>query len=384
METIKAGIIGTGMIGPLHAEALKRMSFVEPAVIVGSSAEKGKAAAERLGISKGIGSWEELIKMSDIPVVHVCTPNHLHYPIVKAAIAAGKHVICEKPLANTASEARELSELADEAGVVNAVHFNIRFYPLMRWLHNFIASGELGEVLDIEGSYLQDWLFYDTDYNWRLEPDYSGRSRAIADIGSHWMDLVEYVSGCSISEVNADFRTVHNIRKKPRTAVATYSNMTSNATDYDEVPINTEDYASVLLGFENGARGVLTVSQVAAGRKNRLYYEIHGTKATVAWESERPNEVWIGRRNRPNEQVFKDPSLAAGDSAQLMNWPGGHNEGFPDTALQLMTQVYDHIRNGKPGAIPYPTFIDGLREMELCETILTSSESRTWTTVNGR
>jgi predicted dehydrogenase len=381
MDSIKTGVIGTGMIGPLHIEAMRRLSGIEPQVLVGSSEEKARAKADALGVPVALGDWRELIAMEDIQVVHVCTPNHLHFPIVKAAIAAGKHVVCEKPLSNTAEEARELVKLAKSAGIVNAVHFNIRFYPLMRTVHNMVAAGELGEIYDIQGSYLQDWLFYDTDYNWRLEPEYSGESRAIADIGSHWMDLVEYVSGRRVVEVNADFRTVFDKRKKPRQSVETYSSKLTSAAEYDEVPINTEDYATVLLGFDNGARGVVTVSQVAAGRKNRLFFEIHGSKQSVAWESERPNELWIGRRDAPNGVLLKDPGLATGDSGKLMGWPGGHNEGFPDTPKQLFAQVYEHVRTGKPGGIPYPTFEDGLREMVLCETILASSRSRSWTDV---
>ncbi|MFP4483850.1 MAG: Gfo/Idh/MocA family protein [Spirochaetota bacterium] len=382
MKTTKVGVIGTGMIGPLHIEALKRIPGLDPVVLVGSSVDKARKKAEALGVPTGLGDYKELLKMDEIESVHVCTPNHLHYPMVKAALEAGKHVICEKPLATTVQEAEELSELADKKGLVNAVHFNIRYYPLMTHLKRMVEAGDLGDVYQIQGSYLQDWLFYPTDYNWRLEPEYAGESRAVADIGSHWMDLIEYVSGRRIVEVLADFKTFHPTRKKPNHSVETYSGKTLKAEDYTDFPVTTEDYATVLLGFDNGGRGVFTVSQVFAGRKNRLYFEIGGSKQAITWESERPNEVWIGNRDEPNRLMLKDPALAHPDSAAQMGWPGGHNEGFPDTPKQMFRQIYARIRGEDAGgAPPYPTFADGLRELVLCERIVESSKKRAWVRV---
>lgn len=382
MRTIKVGVIGTGMIGPLHVEALKRTPGVEPVVLVGSSEEKARAKADALGVPSALGDYRELLKMDEIESVHVCSPNSLHYEMVKDLLEAGKHVICEKPLATTVEEARELTQLANSTGKVTAVHFNIRYYPLMSHVRRMIAKGELGDLFQIQGSYMQDWLFYPTDYNWRVEPDRAGKSRAIADIGSHWMDLIEFISGRRIVEVNADFKTFHETRKKPKTSVETYAGKTLKPEDYSDVPVETEDYATVMLGFDNGARGVFTVSQVFAGRKNRLYFEIGGSKQAVTWESERPNEIWIGRRDDPNGIMLKDPALAYPESAALMSWPGGHNEGFPDTPKQMFRQIYAKIRGEVDRTEPpFPTFEDGLRELVLCDRILESSEKRGWVTV---
>ena len=385
MDTIKVGVVGTGFIGPAHIEALRRIPGIEVAAIGASSREKAERQADTLGIGNAYGDFTELLENPDIQAVHICTPNDLHFPMARDALKAGKHVVCEKPLATTAGEAGQLVELAEKSGLVNAVHFNIRFYPLMAHIRDMIASGELGEIYSIHGSYLQDWLFYPTDYNWRLEPERSGQSRAIADIGSHWMDLVEFISGLSISEVMADFATFHKTRKKPLKPVDTYAGKMLKPSDYRDVPITTEDYATVLLGFDNGARGVLTVSQVFAGRKNRLYFEIAGSKKSLAWESEIPNQVWIGSRDKANEILLRDPSLVTPKSASLIDYPGGHNEGFPDTLKQLCKSVYKAVRLGKPPEdADYPTFEAGLRELVLCEKILESSKKRTWISNNSR
>ena len=384
MKSIKAGIVGAGFIGPAHVEALRRLPGIEVAALAESSEQLAGAKAEELGIPKGYGDYRRLLADREIEVVHVATPNNLHYPQAKEALAAGKHVVCEKPLAITAREARELVKLAEASGKVCAVHFNIRYYPLMAHVRAMIRSGELGEIYSVRGSYLQDWLFYDTDYNWRLEPQFSGDSRAVADIGSHWMDLIEYLTALRIGEVNADFMTCHKQRKKPLKPVETYAGKLLAAEDYAAVPINTEDYAAVMLRFGGGARGVLTVSQVTAGRKNRLYFEIDGSKKSVAWESELPNQLWIGRRDAANELLLRDPSLVHAESRQLINFPGGHNEGFPDTSKQLFKQVYAAVRAGGRDSSPkYPTFRDGLRELELCEAIVQSSRQGVWVKVQA-
>jgi predicted dehydrogenase len=379
MKRIKAGIVGAGFIGPAHVEALRRLPGVEVAALAEESEQRAAAKAEELGIAKSYGDYRLLLADRDIEVVHICTPNNLHYPQAKAALEAGKHVVCEKPLSMTAREAGELVRLAESSGRVCAVHFNIRYYPLMAHVRAMIHAGELGRIYSVRGSYLQDWLFLETDYNWRLEPEFSGPSRAVADVGSHWMDLIEYLTGLAIGEVNADFMTCHRERKKPLKPVETYAGKMLAPEDYASVPINTEDYATVMLRFEGGPRGVLTVSQVTAGRKNRLFFEIDGSKLAVAWESELPNQLWVGRREAANELLLRDPSLVHADSRQLINFPGGHNEGFPDTSKQLFKQVYAAVRAGGPEASPqYPTFRDGLRELELCEAIVQSNKKSAW------
>ena len=378
MKQIKAAVVGTGFIGPAHIEALRRIPNVEVAALSEATIDLAKEKATALGISRYY-TFDELLKQDDIECVHICTPNFLHYPQAKAVLEAGKHVVCEKPLATDSNEAEELVKLAAKKGLVNAVHFNLRYYPLVRQMRTMREKGDLGDIYSVMGSYLQDWLFYQTDYNWRLEPDKSGESRAIADIGSHLLDLMEYVTGLKITEVMADFSTVHKKRLKPLKRVETYSTEKLKASDYEEININTEDHANVLLRFNNGNKGVITVSQVSAGRKNRLNIEISGSKSNLEWNSERPNEVWIGKRDQANQTLMKDPSLFYQEAVSLISFPGGHNEGFPDTSKQLFKEVYAAIASGKQPANPtYPTFADGWRELVICERIIESNKKQAW------
>jgi len=378
MEKFKVGVIGTGFIGPAHVEALSRLSNTQVVALAECSDEIARSKADMLGIEKHYGDYRQLLDDDEIRSVHICSPNYLHFEMAKAALVAGKHVICEKPLAISVAQAEELVDLAKKKGLVNTVNFNIRYYPLMRQVRTMVQKGDVGDILAVQGSYLQDWLFHPTDYNWRLEPEESGKSRAIADIGSHWMDLVEHITGLRIVEVCADFATFHKIRKKPLKPVETYAGKVLKPEDYQDVPINTEDYATVLFKFENDGRGVMTVNQVAAGRKNRLYFEIDGSREAIAWESEMPNQIWIGKRDGNNEIMMRDPSLVYPEAVNLIGYPGGHNEGFPDTFKQLFKEVYAHIAGGSSESCSYPTFADGLREMVLCEAIMESNSKRAW------
>jgi len=378
MQKIKVGVIGTGFIGPAHVEALRRLGNIDVVALAERSEDVARSKAEMLGIEKYYSDYKQLLKNGDILSVHICSPNYLHYEMAKAALEAGKNVICEKPLAISVAEARELVELADNKGLVNAVNFNIRYYPLSRQVKTMVEKGDVGDIFAVQGSYLQDWLFYQTDYNWRLEPGQSGKSRAIADIGSHWMDLIEYITGLNIQEVCADFATFHKIRKKPLKPVETYAGKVLQPEDYEDMPIDTEDYATVLFRFENDARGVMTVNQVAAGRKNRLCFELNGSKKSIAWESEAPNQIWIGRRDGNNEIMTRDPSLVYPETMALIDYPGGHNEGFPDTFKQLFKEVYAYISSDRSAHACFPTFKDGLREIVLCQTIMESNKNRAW------
>lgn len=381
MKKIKVAVVGTGFIGPAHIEALRRLPNVEVAALCEANIDLATEKAASLGIERAY-IFEDLLKQEDIECIHICTPNFLHYSQSKAALLAGKHVVCEKPLATKIEEAEELVKIAAETGLVNAVHFNLRYYPLVRQMKTMREKGDLGEIYSILGSYLQDWLFYQTDYNWRLEPDKSGDSRAIADIGSHLLDVTEYITGLKITEVMADFSTVHKTRLKPLKAIETYSGKMLQASDYQEVPINTEDHANVLLRFDNGNKGSVTVSQVSAGRKNRLNLEISGSKANFEWCSEKPNEMWIGKRDGANQVLLKDPSLFYREAQSLISFPGGHNEGFPDTSKQLFKEVYAAIAEGKQPENPtFPTFADGLRELIICERIIESHRKEAWVTV---
>ncbi|GEO06969.1 dehydrogenase [Adhaeribacter aerolatus] len=381
MKKIKVGVVGTGFIGPAHIEALRRLPNVEVAALCEITEELAKQKAEGLGIERYY-TFENLLKQDDITSVHICTPNFLHYSQSKAALQAGKHVVCEKPLAKNLEEAEELVSIASQTGLVNAVHFNLRYYPLVRQMKAMREKGELGDIYSFIGSYLQDWLFYNTDYNWRLEPDKSGDSRAIADIGSHLMDVLEYITGLKTTSVMADFTTIHKTRKKPLKPVETYSGKMLTPEDYADVEINTEDHANVLLRFDNGNSGVITVSQVSAGRKNQMKLEIAGSKSTFAWNSEAPNEMWIGNRDGANQVLMRDPSLVHPEVRSVITFPGGHNEGFPDTSKQLFKEVYAAIEAGKQPENPtFPTFADGYRELLICERILESNRKQAWVAV---
>ncbi|MEA4853956.1 MAG: Gfo/Idh/MocA family oxidoreductase [Christensenella sp.] len=381
MKKIKTGVIGTGFIGPTHIEALRRLGYVDVVALADIDDATARAKADQLSIDKSYGNYKDLLKDPEIDVVHVCSPNSFHYTMAKEALLAGKHVVCEKPLTMTSEEAKDLIAVAKETGLANAVHFNIRFYPVIHEARAMIENGELGTIFAINGSYQQDWLFKETDYSWRLEPKFSGASRAVADIGSHWLDSVEFMTGLRINKVCADFATFYPIRKKPLKPVETYSGKILTPEDYADVPINTEDYASVLLKFENGAHGCMTVNQVAAGRKNRIWFEIYGSKKSLAINTERPNEMWIGNRDEANQTLMKDPSLMHPEARQLISYPGGHNEGFPDTIKQFATKFYGYIRDEgyKTGATPeFATFEDGLRELTLCESIVESAKAEKW------
>ena len=376
--SINVGIAGTGFIGPAHLEALRRNN-INVIGLAEETAELCRQKAAELGIEKAYSSFEDMIADPDIHAVHLATPNYLHFPQAQAALIAGKHVICEKPLAMNSEESSKLVNLAAEKKRVNAINFNLRFYPIAHHARSLVQSGEMGTIYSIHGSYLQDWLLLETDWNWRLEPGLGGTLRAVADIGSHWLDLTTFITSLKVNEVMADFRTFIPVRKKPARPVETFTGKMLKAEDYIDQPIATEDYASILLRYENGARGVLTVSQVSAGRKNRLYFEIDGSKSSLAFKSERPNELWVGHRNRPNELLLKDPSLLSEEAKKIASYPGGHNEGFPDTFKQITAKVYEYIQKGDYDAKPdFPTFADGHYELVLCEGIEQSASEQRW------
>jgi len=381
-QSIGVGVAGTGFIGPAHVEGLRR-NGVRVLGLAEINEERARQKAAEMGIPRSYGSLEAMLDDPEIDVVHLATPNYLHYPHAKAALLAGKHVVCEKPLAMNTKETAELVQLAAERRLVNAVNHNIRMYPLVQQARSLVQSGELGELFILQGSYLQDWLLLPTDWNWRLEPDLGGTLRAVGDIGTHWLDLITFITGLHIEAVYADFKTFHPIRKKPARPVETFTGKILQPSDYIDQPIHTEDYATILLHFENGACGVLTVSQVSSGRKNRLFYEINGSKSSLAWDSERPNELWIGHRSDPNQILMKDPSLLSPEARAVTSYPGGHNEGFPDTFKQLCAKVYNYILAGDTSRTPdFPTFADGHYELQLCEAIERSAREKAWVEID--
>lgn len=377
---LKVGVVGAGFIGPAHIEALRRHGID----VVGLAEDSAERAAERAqGLRlKPYSTFEAMIEDPILDVIHITSPNYLHAYHARMALEAGKHVVCEKPLAMNSGESGQLVELAKKTGLVNAVNFNIRFYPLAQQARSMVHSGEIGDVYIVQGSYLQDWLLLPTDWNWRLEPELGGDMRAVADIGSHWLDLMLYITGLDVQSILAEFETFLPVRKKPKRQLDTFGGKLETAIEYEEQAVHTEDYATVLLRFKNGARGVLSVSQVSAGRKNRLYFEIDGSKSALEWNSERPNELWIGHRDRPNEVLMKDPSLLSNEARRYASYPGGHNEGFPDTFKQLYLSVYQYIEAGDMSVKPdFATFEDGHKELLLGEAILTSARENRWVEV---
>jgi len=380
-EPIRVGVIGAGFIGPAHVESLRRLGFVEVAAIAEITQAAADRAAAELYIGRAYGDYEDLIKDPEIDVVDICVPNSLHYAAAKAAVNAGKHVVSEKPLGVTTAESAELLCLAQDRGVVHAVIFNQRFYPLLHHARALVRNGELGTIYNIHGGFWQDWLVKDTDYNWRVEASQGGRLRAVGDIGSHWLDLAEFVTGLRIRHVLGDLATFLPLRQKPAGGVETFS-----TADVARVPVavDTEDAASVLLRFEGNAHGLMQVCQVSSGRKNHLTLEVNGSEASLAWDAERPNELWIGHRDRPNEVVLKDPMLIDPSVRAIARYPSGHAEGFPDTHTAIQRAIYGFISAGGyvSGLQPaYPTFLDGHRENVICDSIWQSACEERWVAV---
>lgn len=377
MRKIKVAMFGTGFMGKVHTEAIRRLGNVEVTTVAASSQSTADKFAEALGIPHARADWRAVLADPEIEAVHVCTPNVLHYPMVKAALEAGKHVLCEKPLTMTSAEAREIVALAGQKELANCTNHNLRFYPVVQQVRSMVAAGELGEILIVNGTYFQDWLLYDTDWNWRANADSNGALRAMGDIGSHWMDMIQHLTGLQISALCADLQTFHKTRKRPKGSVETFTGKKSQVSDYDAVAVETDDFGAVLLRLGDRARGSFAVSQMSAGCKNRFNLEIYGTKCGVAWNQERPDELWIGQRNTPNQIIVKDPSLLDPRAATFADLPGGHSEGYDDTHKQMFRRFYARIAD--PAApVEYPTFADGARGMELLEKTLESSRKRGW------
>ncbi|HME10655.1 MAG TPA: Gfo/Idh/MocA family oxidoreductase [Bryobacteraceae bacterium] len=374
---IAAAIVGTGFMGRVHAENVRRLGNVEIAAVAASSEEKARAFGDSIGVARATGDYHSLLSDKTIEAVHILTPNALHYPMCKAALQAGKHVLCEKPFTLNVPEAAELLSLAREKGVAHCIEHNLRYYPVVQQIRCMIANGDLGEVLIVQGTYSQDWLLYDTDWNWRIVSKENGTLRAMGDIGSHWMDMIQHLTGLEITELCAELETFHHTRKRPKGSIETFAGKTLSPEDYETVPIDTEDFGAVLLRLGARARGAFTVSQMSAGRKNNFTIEIFGTKAGVCWNQERPDELWIGHRNQPNEVIVKDPSLLDARAAAFASLPGGHSEGYDDTHKQVFQRFYARVAD--PSAPEdYPTFADGLRGMRLLEKVQESARARAW------
>ena len=375
IRDLRAGVVGTGFIGAVHVEALGRLG-VEVVGVVGSSPERARSKA----LAPVVSTYEELLGDDRVDVVHLTTPNHLHYPQVKQALEAGKHIVCEKPLAMASEQSSELLKEAKRSGLVHCVNFNIRFYPQVQQARALIADDAVGNVWNVHGGYLQDWLLLPTDWNWRLEPQKGGELRAVADIGSHWLDLVQFVTGMRVESLLADLTTAIPVRQRPTGEVETFSG--AGDVEREDTEMTTEDLANILLRFEGGTRGSLVVSQVSAGRRNSLRFEVDGSDGAVAWDSERNEELWLGHRGKPNELLPRDPSLFATEAASRTRLPAGHAEGFADTFKELYRSVYTAVADGGPPERPdYPTFEDGHWENVLGDAVALSNRERRWVEV---
>jgi predicted dehydrogenase len=364
-------------VGRVHIEGIRRLGNVEVAAVCAVPAAEAARLSEQLNIPRHSDDYRKILEDQSIDAVHICTPNALHAPMAKDALAAGKHVLCEKPLATSAAEAREMIAAAQKAGKRNATFHNLRYYPMVQQMRRMREAGELGDIFVVQGTYSQDWLLYDTDYNWRVERKDNGPSRCMADIGSHWCDMAEHVTGARIASLCADLNTFHKTRKRPKGPIETFAGKTLTPDDYVETKVDTEDFGAVVFHMDNGARGAFTASQVSAGRKNGLRLEVYGSKASVAWDQERPDELWIGHRNTPNQVIIKDPSLLLPGARSYADLPGGHSEGYDDTFKQVFRRFYHSIED--PAAAPeYPQFVDGLRQLNILDAELLSSEQRAW------
>jgi len=380
LSEIRAVVIGVGFIGVAHVEALRRLG-VNVVGVVGSTPERARAKAAAANLPRVYDSVEAVAADPEVDVVHVASPNYAHADQVRILIDAGKHVVCEKPLALTSADTRDLVERASAAGVVNAVCFNLRFYPICHQARVMTRSGAIGEPRFITGRYFQDWLLHETDWNWRLVPEEAGELRAVADIGSHWLDLVQFITGHKIVEIFADLHTFVPTRRHPIESVESFSDAASNVELIEE-SMSSDDAASIMLRFDNGATGLVAISQVAAGRKNVVEFEIDGSESTLAWESQDPDRLWVGHRGRPNEVLERDHALVDESVVPLLGYPGGHVEGYGDTFRALFSQVYQDIARGRPSVDPrYPTFADGHDVLLVTEAVSRSARDQRWVPV---
>jgi predicted dehydrogenase len=377
VSRLKTAVIGTGFMGRVHLEALRRVEHVDVIAVAGRQMDSAKKLADLYDVPAAVTDYKELLKDPALDAVHICTPNASHYPIAKASLLAGKNVLCEKPVAVSTQEAEELTALAAETGLRNCVCHNLRFYPMVQQMRRMREAGQLGDVLVAQGTYSQDWMMFDTDWNWRVDEKASGPSRVMADIGSHWFDMVEHITGLQVQSLCADLQIFFPTRKQPKRSVESFTGKMPSEEDVDITPVTTEDFGAVIFRLGQSARGAMTASQVSAGRKNGLSVEIYGTKASVAWNQERPDELWIGNRNTPNQIIIKDPSLLLPSAGKYADLPGGHSEGYDDTFKQVFRRFYASIADPSLPA-DYPQMKDGLRQMRLLDAELASSKNRSW------
>ncbi|WP_263351957.1 Gfo/Idh/MocA family protein [Acidicapsa acidisoli] len=367
------GLIGPGFVAAHHVDAVRRLGDVDVVAIAGSSQQSADRKAREYKVERAYGDYHALIADPDVQVIHNTTPNYLHLPVTLAALAAGKHVISDKPLAVNPAEGRTLRDAAMAAKVAHVVTFNYRGNPLVQQARGMIARGESGAVSFVHGHYLQDWMSDPNVYSWRSDPSKGGTSSALGDIGSHWCDLAEHVSGLKITSVLADITTVIPVRYSAGGSAEAFSTKTTG--EREPVTVEAEDLASVLLRFENGSKGCFSVGQVLPGHKNDLVLEVNGLTTSLKWKQEQQNELWIGHSKQPNAVMAKDPSLVSPDALRYVHLPGGHQESWADAFCNLIRDAYAWIaEGGAPEVKPtmLPTFNDGYRSTCLVDAMLRS------------
>ncbi len=386
LHTLRAGVIGTGFIGPVHIEALKRLG-VQVTAICGST-QSARSTAERWGIPEVYGDhdYAALYRSPNVDVVHITSPNKVHVEQCLAALKAGKHVVCEKPLGMTSRETRRVVAAVNRAGAagpVFAVNYMCRFFPAVLQMRAMVQRGDLGQIIHVQGQFFQDWLLKDTDYNWRILASEGGALRAVGDIGTHWIDAASFILGAKVEAVFAHLETFHRTRRRPRGEVKTFTQ--ADPTTLVPYSVDTEDFGSVLLRFGSSAHGHVngvhanaSISQVAAGWKCSLALGIYGTKGSVRWDLQQPNEILVGRRDEPNQILQRGTAGFSEDVAGFTDYPGGHAEGFPDSHKMQYRAVYQHIASGRQTPVLFATAQDGHQEVQLCEALLKSSTAGRW------
>ena len=372
-------IVGGGFAAASHRDALRRVPGAIAVGVLASTPERSREAAARLGVEQGYASLDDLLHDGDVDAVHNCTPNVLHHEVTAAALAAGKHVLSEKPLAFDLTEADDLVARAREIGVVTGVCFTYRHFPLIQHLRARLASGAGGPVHLMHGAYLQDWLLFEDDWNWRLEADQAGEARAVGDIGSHWVDLVQHVTGDEVVAVCAQLARLHDERLRSGEVRAFERDDGGTRT---RVAVDTEDAATILLRFRGGATGACTISQVSAGRKNALTIELDAARESYAWNQEDPNVLEIGRRDAPNERILRDPSLVADEAIPLVHFPGGHQEGWPDAMRNLVEDFYGVVRGERPRPT-FASFDEAAQVQAVVDAVVRSHREGRWVDVRS-
>ncbi|HDS1219372.1 Gfo/Idh/MocA family oxidoreductase [Stenotrophomonas sp. TWI143] len=374
MSKLGIAIVGTGMIGAVHRRAAL-LAGAEVRGVAASSPQRAQEVAQAWNVAHAYRDIEEVVSDPQVQVVHVCTPNHLHRAMAQAALEAGKHVICEKPLATTLDDAQALAALAARTGLVATVPFVYRYHPVVREARARIAQGELGPLHLIHGSYLQDWLLDPASNNWRVDPSLGGTSRVFADIGSHWCDLVEWVSGERFAEVSAAFATVIAER-----GAVTGQSFTTPAAGGTTHAVSSEDVATAMLRTSAGTLASLTVSQVSAGRHNRLWFEIDGARASVAFNQEDAERLWIGRPDQREDSFVRGPGAGSAEQRRLSVLPAGHAQGYGNCFEAFVADTYRAIAGEQPEGLP--TFDDGLRSARIVTRVIASARSRAWTAID--